>query len=79
VEIVGMAHQGTAADREAFVERHGLGHVRHGVDTDGSLWAHFGIVAQPNWAFVTADGDVETVFGALSDDQLERRVQALTG
>ncbi len=74
-----MAHQGSAADRVAFVERHGLGHVTHAVDTDGSLWAHFGVVAQPNWAFVTADGRVETVFGALSDDQLERRIRALDG
>jgi hypothetical protein len=79
VEFVGLAHQGTADAMRDFVERHGLDHVRHGVDSGGALWAHFGVFAQPNWAFVTADGRVEKVSGALSDDELDRRVATLTG
>jgi hypothetical protein len=59
-----------------FVERHGLTFPQ-GNDDAGAVFAHFGVPYQPAWAFVSADGDVETVNGALEDDELTAKLDAL--
>jgi hypothetical protein len=51
---------------QAYVDRHGLADVVNVADVDGELWARFGVVGQPSWAFVEGDtGRVTVRFGAL--------------
>jgi hypothetical protein len=59
-----------------FVGRHGLTfpNLR---DDSGNIFVRFGVFGQPAWAFVDADGNLETVFGALSEDDLTARLAAL--
>lgn len=61
---------------QEFVDRHGLTfpNLR---DDDGSVFVRFGVFGQPAWAFVDADGNVEPVFGALSDADLTARLAEL--
>lgn len=55
-----------------FVDRHGLGHVRHAVDLDQVVWNAFGIRAQPAWVFVDGDtAQATTQFGTLTPEELD--------
>jgi hypothetical protein len=63
----------------AFVARHGLEEMVQVVDDDGSIWARFGVRAQPAWTFVPSEGEPETVYGALYDDALAERIDASFG
>lgn len=60
-----------------FVGRHGLTFPNLRDDT-GDIFTRFGVFGQPAWAFVDADGTVDTVFGALSEDELTTRLAALS-
>lgn len=63
---------------QAFLDRHELeGLFPHLADPDGELWARFGVRGQPTWAFVDAGGEVELVFSALSNDELQEHLDAL--
>lgn len=79
VPVVGMAGRDSTGPMRAFVERHGLGDLPHAVDDDGSLWARFGVRAQPAWVFVDRSGKTETVFGPLATPQLRARLDAIAG
>lgn len=79
VPVVGMAGRDSTGPMRAFVERHGLGDIPHAVDDDGSLWARFGIRAQPAWVFVDRSGVVATVFGPLPLQDLRARLDAIAG
>jgi hypothetical protein len=59
-----------------FVDRHGLTFVQADDDA-GAVFAHFGVPYQPAWVFVSADGNVERVEGALDDADLTAKLDAL--
>lgn len=59
-----------------FVERHGLSFPSLR-DDDGSLFARFGIPAQPAWAFVRPDGSVEQLIGAPDEAMLAEFLERL--
>ena len=61
---------------QSFVDRHGLT-FEQGNDDEGAVFARFGVPAQPAWVFVSADGDVERELGALGDDELAAKLEAL--
>jgi hypothetical protein len=62
----------------AFIDRHDLGGIPHAADLDGAVWEHFGVTAQPAWVFVDGEtGQSELVYGELSDDALDERLEAL--
>jgi len=61
---------------EAFVDAFSLDFPQ-AADLDGSIWTGFGVVAQPAWAFVAADGEVEIVLGALGEAELGARIDTL--
>ena len=61
---------------QEFEDRHGLTFPSLR-DSDGSLFAHFGVTNQPAWVFVSADGTADVVPGALAEDELAERLQAL--
>ena len=74
--MIGVAWSGTAAAMQDFVDRHGLTFPQ-AADEDGAVFAHFGVPYQPAWVFVSADGDVERVDGALDDGKLTSKLDAL--
>ncbi|MFI6577740.1 redoxin domain-containing protein [Nocardiopsis sp. NPDC050513] len=77
VGFVGVAGLGEVEAMRGFVSDTGTGELTHLVDEDGSIWSGFGVVSQPAFAFVSADGTFETVQGALSDDDLDARVDLI--
>ncbi len=77
VAIVGFAGRDDVGPMRDFVDRHDLGFLPHAVDADGSLWSAFGVRAQPAWVFRSADGLQEVVYGALTEEDLARRLEAL--
>ncbi len=78
VRFLGVPGLGAVEDMQQFVEDTGTGELTHLVDDDGSLWARFGVIAQPAFAFVSADGEVEVVNGSLPPDDLIEAARDLT-
>ncbi|GAU70855.1 thiol-disulfide oxidoreductase [Streptomyces sp. NBRC 110611] len=78
VTFVGIAGRAGAADMRRFVTDTGLKGMPHLIDEDGSLWAGFGVTAQPALAFVDDDGTVDTVPGGLGATMLDDEVERLT-
>ena len=79
VDFVGVGGQGERAAMQTFVEQGGVGGFTHVDDVDGQVWEHFGVVAQPAFAFVAADGTTEVVPGSLDADALRERADAMVG
>ncbi|KUO14316.1 redoxin family protein [Streptomyces dysideae] len=78
VTFVGMPGHGDTSEMKQFISDTGLGGMQHAVDKDGSLWARFGVTAQPAVAFVHHDGKIEVSPGAVSADQFAAEVERLT-
>lgn len=78
VRFLGVPGLGEVGEMQQFVQDTGTGELTHLVDDDGSLWARFGVIAQPAFAFVSADGEIEVVNGSLPADDLIDAAQALT-
>ncbi|UQA91948.1 redoxin domain-containing protein [Streptomyces halobius] len=78
VTFVGVPGRGRTADMKQFVTDTGLDGIQHAVDTDGSLWAGFGVTAQPALAFVDDDGTIDVVPGGLDATKLNDKVERLT-
>lgn len=77
VQFVGLGSQDSVPRLEGFVEKHGLDSFPHAEDESGALRARLGVVGQPTWIFVDAAGNAEKVFGALGEDVLVRKLDAL--
>lgn len=77
MKFVGLAAHDRDQAMEEFVATFGLEGMLTLVDDDGSLWRHFGVRFQPAWAFISVDGDVEVVAGALSSERLDERLRRL--
>ncbi len=60
-----------------FVDETGVGAFDHWIDTDGAIWAELGVFDQPAFAFINDDGTVEVNVGALGEEGLTERLQAL--
>lgn len=78
VSFVGVAGRGEEAAMRDFVEETGTGGLEHVVDADGSIWTGFGVIAQPAYAFIDVDGQVEVFAGALPPDELRAMARALS-
>jgi peroxiredoxin len=76
IQFIGMAGRSGEEAMQAFVDQHSLD-FPHAVDTDGSLWARFGVTAQPAWAFIDDSGTVDVRFGSIPTDELESILQEL--
>jgi thiol-disulfide isomerase/thioredoxin len=79
VTFVGVAALDEVPAMRQFVERYGLGGFGHVADTDTAVWKRFGVTAQPAYAFVGRDGEVDVVTTQLSEQQLRDRVTAIAG
>jgi hypothetical protein len=61
---------------QAFVDRHALAFPQV-ADDAGAVFARFGVPYQPAWVFIDRSGAVEKVQGAMGDDELSARLEAL--
>jgi thiol-disulfide isomerase/thioredoxin len=77
VRIIGVAGRGQVAEMEAFVDDTGTGGLAHLIDDDGQIWSRFGVVTQPSFAFIDADGEVELVVGPMGFDGITERGRQL--
>lgn len=75
--FMGVAGLGPAHDMRSFVHSTHTEQIVHLADTDGSIWNAFGIVAQPSFAFITADRRISTYTGTLGASNLIAKVDAL--
>ncbi len=79
VTFIGVAGLGEVDAMRGFVSDTKVTGFEHLADVDGSIWSRFGVVSQPSFVFVSADGTVQKVVGSLSSDGLRQRAQALIG
>lgn len=77
VDIVGMGSRDDLSRLEDFVDQHDLEGFPHVADESGELRAKLGVVGQPTWIFIGADGKAEKVFGELGEQGLVKRLDAL--
>ncbi|MBV6510093.1 MAG: hypothetical protein JJLCMIEE_03213 [Acidimicrobiales bacterium] len=70
-----MAGGSSTSEYASFVEQFGLGGMPH--LTDDSLWARFGVSAQPAWLFVNQDGRSRLLVTMLGADRLESEIENL--
>lgn len=77
VEIIGVAGRGEASEMEGFVSDTGTGALSHVINDDGSIWSSYDVFAQPAYAFIDDSGSVEVFVGALGEDALVERMNAL--
>lgn len=77
VRFLGVPGRGSVAEMRQFVADTGTGELTHVVDDDGALWQRFGVVSQPAFAFVRADGSVSTFAGGLDEDGLREAADDL--
>lgn len=61
-----------------FVDKYPVKSLTQLADTDGAVWAKFGVNRQPAFAFIRPDGSVDVVKGDMSQPDLTRRVTALS-
>ncbi|AFE16571.1 putative lipoprotein DSBF [Mycobacterium tuberculosis RGTB327] len=78
VTFVGVAGLHQVPAMQEFVNKYPVKTFTQLADTDGSVWANFGVTQQPAYAFVDPHGNVDVVRGRMSQDELTRRVTALT-
>uniref|UniRef100_UPI0031D9D58F protein disulfide oxidoreductase n=1 Tax=Saccharothrix mutabilis TaxID=33921 RepID=UPI0031D9D58F len=79
VTFLGVAALDKEPAMRDFVKRFGLGGFTHLADLDSAVWKRFGVTAQPAYAFIGRDGEVEVETGQLSEEKLRERVAALAG
>jgi len=72
--VAGRAEAGAI---NMFIDLEGVSGFSHVADVEGDIWGEFGIVSQPAWAFIDADGNVEQVLGRLGEEALTERIQSL--
>lgn len=77
VRFVGIAGRGPVPDMQEFVSDTGTDGFTHVADSDGTLWTQFGVVSQPSFVFVSADGSAERVTGGLDAGQLRQAAESL--
>jgi thiol-disulfide isomerase/thioredoxin len=77
VTLVGVAGLDQLPAMQQFVAKYPVKGFTNLADTDGSVWAKFGVTHQPAFAFIRADGGITVVKGGLSEPDLDQRVAAL--
>ncbi len=60
-----------------FVEETGVGNFEHFIDADGAIWEALSVTDQPAFAFVNDNGEIDVNVGALGEEELTNRIEAL--
>lgn len=76
VEFLGVAALDGADAMRGFVDTYDLDFTNI-ADTEAEVWARFGVTSQPSYAFISADGTVDVVPGALSASALKAKIAEL--
>ena len=79
VTFVGVASRGPQEDMEAFVAETGTTGIAHIADLDGTIWAQFGVSAQPAFVFVDREGSATGWLGGLGEPLLNEVATSLAG
>lgn len=66
VDVIGVAWAGTESDYADFVERHGLTFPNIS-DTEGEVYARFGVPYQPAWVYLDTDGTSQVRRGSMNE------------
>jgi thiol-disulfide isomerase/thioredoxin len=77
VTFVGVAALDQLPAMQKFVDQYPVKGFSHLADTNGTVWAKFGVTHQPAYAFVGADGSVDVVRGSVPEAELTERVSSL--
>ena len=77
VTFVGVAALDQLPAIQKFIDEYPVKGFSHLADTDGAVWAKFGVTHQPAYAFVSADGTIDVVRGSLPEPELTERVTSL--
>ena len=72
-----MTWLGSESSYASFIERHGLTFPNID-DSEGEIFARFGVVGQPAWAMVKPNGEAEVMMGVLSDAELAEQLELLS-
>jgi peroxiredoxin len=70
VQFIGVAWTGSDERFQGFIDQYGLTFPQISDDA-GDVYARFGIPYQPSLVIVTADGEVQTVSGAVDATTLD--------
>jgi len=76
VTVIGVAWSGTASEMQRFVDAHHISFPTIN-DADASVFARFGVPAQPAWVFVEASGRARRSLGAEEPDVLDQNLTKL--
>ena len=77
VTFIGVASRDEVPAMQAFVSETGTGGFQHLADVDGEIWARFGVTSQPAMAFISSDGQIKVVPGAMAPQDVLARVAEL--
>ncbi len=78
VEIVGVSGLSDEEGLNTFVGRHGLEHITHLDDADGSFWVNLDVTYQPWWMFINDNGEVVLNWqGRLSNEEIREVMDIL--
>ena len=77
VTFVGVAGLDQVPAMRRFVSRYPVDGFTQLADTDGTVWAKFGVSHQPAYAFIRPDGRINVVKGPLTGSDLSQRVTEL--
>ncbi|MBI4884634.1 MAG: TlpA family protein disulfide reductase [Actinobacteria bacterium] len=77
VNFIGISGRGEASEARDFVAKTGTEGIVHLDDSSGNIWASYGIYGQPAYAFITADGRLDTYIGSLGRDGLVNVIDQL--
>ena len=76
VALIGIGSRDDDSELERFVDKYDLAFPNVS-DISGGLRQRLGVVGQPSWIFVNADGTSQKAFGELGDAGLTERIEAL--
>lgn len=62
---------------EEFIVDYDLAGFEHISDPVGTVWAAFGITAQPSYIFLSSDGTISRQIGSLESSQFDAALQQL--
>ena len=79
VTFLGVASRGPQEDMEAFVSETRTTGITHIADVDGTIWAQFGVSAQPAFVFVDREGSATGWLGGLGEPLLAEVAASLAG
>lgn len=72
--FVGVAWAGSDDEFQGFIDRYALSFPQLSDDA-GDVYARFEVPAQPAFVVVDADGNVETLFGAVDETLLDKTIE----